>query len=86
MRLSSSWRHVYKSPEERKDLEAQLVVAEPALKKLRSVIKNKEHSLFQNMKQESNFTYPAWQEHQAYQLGYLKALDDIVDLIKFIGE
>lgn len=78
---SSTWFRDL-SPEEKEELKRELLAARIALKRLETILKNKIDTSASEIRKETHFDNPSWTHKLASTLGYERALQEVINLIK----
>lgn len=69
-----------------KQKEALKISKEEAYQIIRDFLNRESDLALRDMLSKDSFTLPSWSEHQAYQLGILKALDKVLQFIPDQGK
>lgn len=85
MKLSTRWTSNLKEKKEKEEFTSQVLASRRVLDRLKHLVEASQKASVNKSRKEDNFTLPAWSEHQAYQLGYQAAIDEVVKLIN-LGE
>lgn len=68
--------------EQQAEMKEQLVASKNVMSRLSLLLSNELEESYKSMAKESNFTLPAWSEHQAYLLGEQEALRKFIKMIE----
>lgn len=80
--MKSRWSSHLTDPEEAKDFREQVKASKVAIDRFRDIVISNRNSVLIEMRKSTEFNLPAWSEKQAYQLGKLAVLDEIIDLLQ----
>lgn len=79
---SIRWFKHCKTQEEKERFEKRLTLVKDVFNVLEDLLKEDLEVSNRKIKDEENFTLPAWSEYQAYHLGMQKQAEKILNLIK----
>lgn len=81
-RLNSHWTSHLSSAEDKKEMESRVIEARFILERLDDVVKRKMEASIKEMRKTSNFSDASWTHEMANELGYQRALEELLTIIR----